>query len=138
MDKIVLSSICSRKKNVRVFFIAKTISIEYEKNKSLALKHYSKEPARQAIFYSICIRFNFKKVFLEGVIFMSRCQKCQNVKTLKTELKANGEIFSKTDTCAKLRKFCATCAKLFKKSSIFLLPLVYTVHGNNLGKIFRK
>ena len=53
---------------------------------------------------------------------MSRCQKCQNVKTLKTELKANREIFSKMDTCAKLRKFCATCAKLFKKSNIFYYP----------------
>ena len=45
-----------------------------------------------------------KSNILESVIFMSRCPKCQNAKTLKTELKANGEIFSKTDTCANFSK----------------------------------
>ena len=69
---------------------------------------------------------------------MSRCQKCQNVKTYKTDQKANGAIFLKTETCAKLRKFCATCAKFFKKSDTFLLPYAFTVHGKNLGKLFQK
>ena len=60
---------------------------------------------------------------------MSRCQKCKNVKTLKTEWKVNEAIFLKTDTCAKLRKFCATCATFFKKSDIFRYPLLLQCIG---------
>ena len=98
----------------------------------------------------ICLQIGFSELLNhETVLFMSRsrCQKCQNVKTLKTELKANGAIFSKTDACTKLRKhlrnmqvaqICATCANLFKKSDIFLQPFAFTVHGNNLGKLFQK
>ena len=48
---------------------------------------------------------------------MLRCQKCQNVKTLK----ANDVIFSKTDTCV---QSCANFAQHAQKIVIFYYPLL--------------
>ena len=73
-------------------------------------------------------------VFLESVIFMSRCQKCQK---LKNRIKSERSNIFEIGHMRKVAQICATCANNFKKSVIFLLPFTFTVHGKNLGKLFQ-
>ena len=42
---------------------------------------------------------------MDSVLFMQRFQKCKNVNTLNTALKANGAMFLTSDVCSESRKF---------------------------------
>ena len=68
------------------------------------------------------------------------CHDAKNVKMskpLKPNKKRKEHFFLKTDSCAKLRKLFATCAKLFKKSDIFFPTFAFTMHGK-IWVIFSK